>query len=258
MDTVFLSIGLAVGLFLAILSLLEWGRRVGDRRLAADPKGAKEGLSAIDAAIYGLLGLLLAFTFSNGSNRFDERRRQIVDETNAIGTAWLRLDLLPPENQIGLRDSFRKYVDSQIEVYRLPVGSAEREVAKARSRGLQDEIWHSSRVACRDAGGEVAHLLLLPALNAMFDITTMRLASARMHAPLSVFVMLVLLTMMSSFLAGIALAGAKGHRWVHRVGFAGLLAATVFLILDIEFPRDGLARIDEFDRLLIELRRSMD
>ena len=78
------------GLFLGMLLFLEIGRRVGVRRMKEDAGAAGEGIGAVDGAVFALLGLLLAFMFSGASARFDTRRRLIVEETNDIGTAYLR------------------------------------------------------------------------------------------------------------------------------------------------------------------------
>src|SRR5688572_33026825 len=72
-----------VVLLLASLALLAVGRRIGKRRLEQDPSGGCAGHSAVEAAVFGLLGLLLAFTFSGALTRFDERRQLIADEANA-------------------------------------------------------------------------------------------------------------------------------------------------------------------------------
>jgi hypothetical protein len=85
---------ITLGFFLGMLVLLETGRRLGVRRLAKDPEGAPAGTGAVDAAVFALLGLLVAFTFSGAASRFEERRNLIVEETNDIGTAYLRLDLV--------------------------------------------------------------------------------------------------------------------------------------------------------------------
>jgi hypothetical protein len=97
-----LGVALAVGIFLGMLVLLELGRRLGQRRLAADTEGA--GVGVIDGAVLALLGLLLAFTFSGAAARFETRRSLVVEEANAIGTTYLRLDLLPSEAQPPLRE----------------------------------------------------------------------------------------------------------------------------------------------------------
>src|SRR6266540_2898434 len=97
---------LGLGLFVGMLVLLEVGRRIGVQRLAKDPEGAKAGFGTIEGAVLALLGLLLAFTVSGAGARFDTRRNLIVEETNAVGTAYLRLDMLPAAAQPALRENF--------------------------------------------------------------------------------------------------------------------------------------------------------
>ena len=112
------SVVFSGGLFVGMLVLLETGRRLGVRRLSQDPDGTPKGVGAVEGAVFGLLGLLIAFTFSGAATRFDGRRQLVVEEANAIGTAWMRLDLLPAEAAAGLRELFRQYVDSRLAVSR--------------------------------------------------------------------------------------------------------------------------------------------
>jgi hypothetical protein len=104
-------------LFVGMLLFLEVGRRLGIRRLKDDSSAAAEGIGAVDGAVFAVLGLLIAFTFSGATTRFDARRQLIVEETNNIGTAYLRLDVLPADAQPALRESFRRYLDARIETY---------------------------------------------------------------------------------------------------------------------------------------------
>src|SRR5215467_12191539 len=165
--TLFLSL-VCAGVFAGMLVCLEVGRRHGRRKAARDPHAAAEGLGTVDGAVFALLGLLLAFTFSGAAARFDTRRQLIVEETNDIGTAYLRLDLLPADLQPALRESFRRYLDARIEVYqKLPdVAAAKESLAKANE--LQSQIWRQAVAATRAQGAPpAAPILLLPALNAM-------------------------------------------------------------------------------------------
>ena len=254
-----LVVGLfTLGLFLGMLILLEIGRRIGVRRMAKDSEGAQEGVGAVEGAVFGLLGLLIAFTFSGAASRFDTRRQLIVEETNNIGTAYLRLDLLPAGARPAIRENFRRYVDARLEVYwKLPdVAAAKEELAKATS--LQRDIWRQAVAACRADGAQpAAAMLLLPALNAMIDITTTRTMATQMHPPTIIFAMLFGLALASSLLAGYGMAGAKTRSWLHLIGFAAVVAVSVYVILDIEFPRLGLIRVDAFDQALVELRGNM-
>jgi hypothetical protein len=110
----------ALGLFAGIILMLELGRRVGAHLRARIMQGGGAGVGAVEAAIFGLLGLLVAFTFQGASARFDTRREQIVQEANNIGTAWLRIDLLPASAQTAMRELFRQS-RLRAETYRSPV-----------------------------------------------------------------------------------------------------------------------------------------
>lgn len=245
------SLALLVGMILC----LELGWRIGRHRRARDPEGATAGIATIDGAVFGLLGLLLAFSFSGAAARFDGRRTLIVEEANAIGTAWLRLDLLPPAAQEPLREQFRAYLDSRLMTYDLLPDVAAAEAELQRSMDMQRVIWANAVAACR---GETttAAMLLLPALNAMFDIATTRTAATRMHPPPVMFGMLFALALASAILAGFGMAGSSSRSWLHVLGFVAAMTAAVYVITDAEFPRFGFIRVGAFDEFLRQLRAS--
>jgi hypothetical protein len=246
------------GLLVVMLISLEIGRRAGARRVAKDPEGARTGVGAVDGAVFGLLGLLVAFTFGGAASRFDSRRQLVIEETNDISTAYVRLDLLPAEAQPALREYFRRYVDTRLEVYRkLPdLAAAYKELAIADE--IQKQIWREAVAASRAPGAlSAAPMLLLPALNAMNDIATTRTFVAQIHPPPVIFAMLFGLAILSALLAGYAMAGGKARSWLHMCCFALVLAVSIYVILDIEYPRLGLIQIESFDQALVDLRNSM-
>src|SRR5215467_1324375 len=247
------------GLFLGMLLFLEIGRRAGLRRIKEDSGAAGEGVGAVDGAVFALLGLLIAFTFSGASSRFDTRRQLIVEETNDIGTAYLRLDLLPADAQPALRESFRRYLDARIEAYQKLPDIAAAKVSLAKANELQGQIWRQAVAASQAKGAPpAAPILLLAALNAMIDITTTRTMASQMHPPVVVFVMLFGLALAASLLAGFGMTGSKLRSWFHMLGFALVMAIAIYVILDLEYPRLGLIRVDAFDQALIDLRESMN
>ncbi|MFO1324138.1 MAG: DUF4239 domain-containing protein [Burkholderiales bacterium] len=249
---------ITIVLFVGMLVCLEIGRRVGIRRLAADPEGAQAGTGPIDGAVYALLGLLVAFTFSGAATRFDERRNLIVQETNDIGTAYLRIDLLPAAAQPAMRDLFRSYVELRLEVYRKFPDAEAATAALARSNELQGEIWKQAVAAGRmDGVPQAATMLMLPALNQMFDVTTTRTMATRMHPPVAIFALLFALALASAVLAGYGMAGSRTRSWIHLIGYAAVMAVAVNVIIDLEYPRLGLIRVDAFDQALVDLRAGM-
>ncbi|MGC4075050.1 MAG: hypothetical protein QM760_21625 [Nibricoccus sp.] len=247
---------IAFGLFAFLLLMLEWGRRVGAAHRERLMAGGASGLGTIEAAIFTLLGLLVAFTFQSAASRFDARRNLIVDEANKVGTAWLRIDLLPADMQPGMREFFRQYLDSRLSTYdKIPDMAAVAE-AQALSARLQTEIWKIAISGEKKAGQSIT-VSLLPALNDMFDISTTRTWARKMHPPYVVFAMLLFMSCAGAFTAGHGMSGCKERSWIHSIGFSATLAFTIFVILDMEHPRLGTIRVDDFDQVLRDLLLSM-
>ena len=112
-------------------------------------------------------------------------------------------------------------------------------------------------LAATQAAGSPAPQLILPALNSAFDVATARAAAIYVHPPVALFVMLVGLALVAAFLVGNSM-GARGTRdTLHMMAYAGVLAVVVYVIVDLEFPRLGVIRVDDTDRVLIELRQTM-
>lgn len=242
-------------LFGALLGCLALGRRLGVRDAASGAERSEVG--AIDGAVFALLGLLIAFTFSGAADRFERRRTLIAHEANAIGTAYLRLDVLPPATQPALRESFRRYVDARLAIYRAIPDMAAVHEALRRAETLQDEIWRQAVSACQASPGWRPDPVVLPAINEMIDITTTRTVATQDHPPTVIYVMLVALALVASVLAGYAMAGGVRARRIHAAAFALVLSATIYVIVDLEFPRAGLIRIDAADQLLVGVREKM-
>ena len=257
MESMVASLIFAVSLFLGMFLFLELGRRVAIRERAADGNKEAVGIAAVEGAVFALFGLLVAFTFSGSIERFDKHRELIAEETNTIGTAYLRLDLLSTNAQPEILDLFSKYMDARLEVFRKLPDIEAAKAALITSTSYQEKIWTKSVDACRmpDASPDACKLLL-PALNSMIDITTTRAMAADLHPPLIVFMLLFGLGLVCSLFAGYGMASSR-RSWIHILGFAVVTVITVFVILDIEYPRQGLFRADAYDQVLIDLRQSM-
>jgi len=250
---ILITVSITLLLFVGLLGMIELGRRLGRKRATSDPHAGGEG--AAEGAVYALFGLLLAFSFSGAAERFDEKRVLIVNEANAIGTAYLRIDMMPAEAQPALREGFRRYLDSRLLAYgKLPDVAAAR-VEFARSLSLQQELWKLAVETIQKHGG--LPQLLLPPLNEMFDIAATRAARNYTHPPNAIFAMLVALALVSALLVGFRMAGDDSRSLVHTVVYAGVLALVIYLILDMEYPRLGFIRTDAADRALVEVREGM-
>lgn len=236
-------------MFGAILAFVEIGRRLGAGRDA-------EGLGGVERAVFGLMALLMAFTFSSAALRFEARRGMIVDEANAIRTAYLRLELLPEEARPRLQESFRRYVDSRLLVYRHLGDAAASASDLERITRLQQLMWTDAVTACRESGTQAASLLL-PALNDMFVIAAKRTMGLQTHQHGVVMGMLGVVMLACALLAGFTMGGEGARSWLHVLSFAAVLTVAFYVILDLEYPRLGFIRIDWMDRFLREVRDAM-
>jgi hypothetical protein len=231
----------------AMLILLDLGRRFRIHHKAPAESAAIEG------AIFALFGLLLAFTFSGAVTRYDTHRQLLVEETNDIGVAYLRLDLLAPAAQPALRQLFRDYTTSRLGLY----NRVSDEISPVTEQ-LQREIWKQSVAASSspEASPDAAKLLL-PALNAMIDITNTRLNAFNMHPPAIVFLLLFGFSCGSAFLAGYSMT-MRGRSWFYMIALAIAVTGTIYATMEIEYPRQGLIRLTNTDKKLIDLRNSMN
>ena len=251
------SLAWSLGLFLGMLICLEVGYRIGSYGVEKHLDLAHEGTGTIESAVFALLGLLVAFTFGGAMSRLEARRALIVQEANAIGTAYLRLDILPAAEQPGMRQLFRQYLDARLSAYqKLP----QREVADrefARAAAIQQQIWSRAVAAGQNDSTHNTVRVLLPALNEMIDVTTSRAIALDAHLPALIFLLLICVALLSALLAGHVMAKGKHRTALHMILYAAIISITIYAVLDLDEPRSGLIRLDRADQALIELRDSI-
>jgi hypothetical protein len=241
-----------VALLGLMLLAIEVGRRIGQKRLRDDPEGAQSGVGAIEGAVFALMGLMIAFTFSGASSRFDARRDLLLQESNAIGTAWLRLDLLPPEVRALEQADFRRYTELRLAATRASATQATPELSR-----LEQSIWERAVKVAREAPDVRVAANVLPAINEMFDVAGARYLAVQTHPPGMIYGLLVLLALGCAALAGHGMAGGKRRSHLHILGFALSLLLAIYVSIELEFPRHGLVRLDKYDQVLVRLLEGM-
>jgi hypothetical protein len=257
MNPAFVAMGVSVLLLIGMLVFIDAGYRIGRRRRSRNPDASTESVGAVDAAVFGLLGLTLAFTFGGASDRLAVRRAQIVQEANAIGTAYLRVDLLPPSEQPPIRALFRQYLELRIEVFDKFLDRSASNAALAKSNQIQAEIWSRSVAACQKSPNPATPMLALPALNEMIDIAAARTMATLIHAPLIIVALLVMLSFLGALLSGYTMSLQARRNPLHMILFALAISMTVYVVLDLEYPRAGLINLTSMDQAIVQLRESM-
>src|ERR1700722_19052051 len=186
--------GMFAATLVVILLSIERGYLLGKyRRRYSEEK--KEGpVSAIVAATLGLLGFILAFTFGLGSSRFEARRQIVVEESNAIGTTYLRAGLLPDARGAKIRQLLKEYVDARLEA--VETGN----IAKLlqRSDELQRQLWKEAEAVGQEHPNSIVVGLFIQSLNETIDIHAKRLQVAvRNRIPGDLWVTLYLVTILT-------------------------------------------------------------
>jgi len=236
------DLSVAIALFALMLVALEAGFRAGRRPNAdKDPRGSGQ-VGAIQGAILGLLGLLLAFSFGAAGSRFLERQQLIVREANAIGTAYLRADLLDEPHRSELRAALARYTEHRIDVSsRLRGGLPPAAVADVEQ--LHARIWNaaSAGVAARPA----AMLGVLPPVNELIDLHTTRMATGRIRLPPLVVGLLVAYSALAIGIIGYGCGLGGGRRAPLTVSLAFLLGSVLWITFDLDHPRAGLIRLSD-------------
>ena len=247
-------------LIFATVLLMELGRWLGNRWRSRNGETSPGG-GTVEGAVFSLMGLLIAFAIYGAESRFDRRRSLIVDEANAINTAYALLDLLPANTQPHLRSDFREYVQSRLTTYQ-KVANWESvqamQMELRQSAELQREIWKDAVDAIKQADSPSVQALLLPAIDRMIGIETTRTVALETHLPVAVWAMLAFSVLASCVLAGYSMSSHGSRHWVHTVSFCLLFSAAVYVLVDFEYPRmQGFIRIHELDRLLNQTLENM-
>jgi hypothetical protein len=246
---------IVIAIFVFILVMMSYwiGHFWRMKIIKRDPEHAKTDIKPINGLLIGLLGLLLAFSFSMSNTRYDERRHLIVEEANVIGTTILRTDMYPDSMRNILRSALSDYVESRIAHY-----DARRDFEKAMSefqagQELSAKVWRIAVDYSKKDDVTTRTSQLIPSINEMIDITSTRLAASEGTIPDSIMYFLFILCACASFMLGYDHNNNKVD-WLVVTGFAVTLSATVFSIVDLDRPRSGLINMDGPAKKIVELR----
>lgn len=237
---------IAVALLASMVLVIEFGYRIGVRKSRSANQDFRSHVNTMAAALLGILALLLGFTLSLALQRFDSRSEAVVDEANAIGTAYLRAQMLPESVREHTRKLLRDYTDLRVRAGAIAiVDEAVFKDAAAQSARTQAELWDQARRSVSVDPNPATSGLFTQALNEVFDQFGKRDASLNRHVPELVLILLYATFLLAGATIGYS-AGVGGHRtsFVTYV-MAMLIVVLVFLILDLDRPRRGLIQVSQ-------------
>jgi hypothetical protein len=243
--------GLFVATLLLILLAVEGGYRLGTLRRRQSKHEKEAPVGAMVGATLGLLGFLLAFTFGLAATRFDARRQVLLDEVNAIGTAYLRAGLLADDRE-EVRAMLREYVDVRLEA----VESGDIEQAVRRSEELHGRLWTRAVAAGEKNYSSVMVGLFIQSLNEVIDLHTKRVTAAlRSRIPGAIWAALYMVAALGLGAMGYhgGLVGTTRSLAILVVVMA--FAVVMWLIADLDRPQEGSLKVSQ--QAMKDLRASM-
>lgn len=247
---------IAAVLFVSMALIIEIGFRLGRSVQKLSDEPSKAHVTAIQGSLIGILALLLGFTFSLALQRFDNRSEAVVDEANAIGTAYLRAHLLPDSVRENSVKTLHTYLNLRIRTGDLNLAKPyQRKAMLTQASDLQNQLWALALNAAQEQPNPVTTGLYIQALNDMIDAYGKRDAALNRHVPEIVLALLYITFLMAGVIVGYT-AGMSGH----RASFAtyimvGLIVLLVFLIIDLDRPRRGLIQVDH--KSLVDLESNL-
>ena len=251
-DNPWLLFFVSLGVFLLVL---EVGQRFGKRDKDNIDELTKSWLVTIDGVILGMLGLLLAFSFGMAEQRFDTRKRLVVEEANAIGTTYLRAQWLPEPRRTEISKRLREYVDLRLSPDLLKGNDEILQQRVVQSDRLQEQLWaHAIEIAKSEPASPIAALFIVT-LNETIDLQNARLAAFRNHIPPIILLLLYLFAGFSILLSGYV-SGFRDRRSLFAMyTVIGLLTFFLFVIVDLDRPLQGLITLNQ--ESLIKLQKKL-
>jgi hypothetical protein len=227
-----------------LLAVAEAGYRGGLRLFKTADVAHRRQIGGVQAAVLGLLGLLLGFTFAMAVGRYDTRRDLVLKEANAIGTTWLRAGLLPEEHCAPVKDLLRRYVETRLKYEALSRDAARLAEGLRLGAGLQNEMWQHAEGLATESPSLVT-LAFIASLNALIDTDAERIAAGRNQIPVGVWVLVIFVAAFGCFTSSYG-SGAYGVRSAFtNLLLPVLIAIVIAMIFDLSHSRQGIIGISQ-------------
>ncbi len=246
---------IALLLFIALIAALEVGYRLGRRARPNADDTAKSQSGTIEAAVIGVLALLLAFTLSMSITRYETRQQLALDEGNAIGTTYLRAKMLPAPYPMQAADLLRQYVANRLEFYDAGIDDARLQAVNNQAALLQNQLWLIATAASAQDNHALPTSLFVQALNDTIDIQAARLTATQNIVPETVVLLLLAVAIAAAAIVGHN-SGLSNRRHLFAAATLIVLIALIARVLiDLDRPACGLILVSQ--QSMIDLQQTL-
>ena len=214
---------------------------------------------AAEGSLYGLMALLLAFSFSIVNTRFESRRQLIIDEANFINAAILRCKLYPDSIKQWLLPDFKQYLESRIVYYDLGDSPEEDKINSILQEADQHfkSIWSKTYLLAKDKENLLQAQQMVSVLIDMKNIAATREAARHASVPLLITLVLLFLVFVSSFLMGYGVKPGQRNP-IFSLAFSLMTTTALLLVMELGRPRQGYINLDKAEQNMVDLRKMFE
>ena len=212
-----------------------------------------EDLGVIQTATLTLLALIIGFTFSMAINRHDNRETLEEGEANAIGTEYLRADLLPSNASARTKDLLNQYLDQRILFYSRQSKEKVQEIHQ-KTDALQNALWNEILPAAHSQASP-AMALVVAGMNDVLNSQGYVQAAWWNRIPYPAWALMAAIALCANILVGFGARNFKKNVGLFMI-FPFVTSVSFFLIADIDSPRGGIIRIEP--RNLMTLKQNIN
>jgi len=243
--------GLFIVVLLIVLLSIEGGYRLGRYRLNRSAHEVEAPVGAMVGATLGLLAFMLAFTFGAAADRYDSRRQVLLEEANAIGTTWLRADMLP-DRGAEIRALLRDYVDIRLKA----VQSGQIAAGMRQSEQLHSQLWTHAAALGESNPSSIVVGLFVQSLNEVIDLHTKRITvGGRNRIPGAIWLSLIGVAVLALGAMGYHSGLAATSRSMAQLAVGLAFSMVIGLIADLDRPQEGGLTVSQ--QALVDLQQSM-
>lgn len=244
------AVYIVIILFVFMLTAVWIGYKIGLKKTKSENKNPE-----ISSSLLGLLALILGFTFAMAGSRYENRKNNLIDEANCIGTAILRADIYPDSLKNEFKKDFKSYLDSRRDYYLLD-NNEEKLTASLKQSGVESgKLWNRATFYAKNKDYFIQSTMMLPALNAMFDSASKSNMVLNSKVPETIIYLMLAFSVIISFFIGYNSGLEKKINTKFIIGFCFLICIVILITLDLDRPRRGLIKLDTEISLMQKLNQ---
>ena len=198
-------------------------------------------MGAVVGATLGLLAFLLAFTFGMAASRYDTRKQLVLQEANAIGTTYLRVEMLPEPQRSEIRNLLREYAAQRVG----GVTAIMTPEIMAKSGALHDRLWAQAVAVGGQSPNSIVVGLFVQSLNETIDLDETRVTAGRNRIPDTIWLALYVVTILTMAAMGYQFGLTGEHSWPVTILLVLVFTTVIMLIADLDRPQAGWLKVSQ-------------